>query len=505
MKIIAFDLSGIFWNAAFGGTGKEDVEAPFRITCDVIRNLSDGYDRVVVAVDASTCFRQKVLPTYKSNRPERFDWQYEQLRRVITWAEGQGHHVFRADDYEADDLLMTVAAWGAANNHHVTVVSNDKDMVAVLGAGPDVLLYRKHSKDGKWYSYSAEEVEKVAGFHPRRQSDFLALAGDSADNFKFFDGLAEGYASKIVKAYATLEDVWTAAMNHSDTAPFAVKVPEKVLAALRQDYATVYLKALDIATPRANVPIDLSALNEPLPVRDDGTRQEDDADGVAGATRTNETITSAPAKLAQDEERVSKAMVLASRDARFELAPYEMQPHSIDDAWRLATMAIRARVLPQWGLTEQAAMVIMAGRERGIPAFTALQNGYVVKGKLGWSAMLLAAQVASAPECEYFEISATSAKAATVVSKRRGRPERALTYTLDEARQAGLVKSNIDRNGDESCQWLKRPATMLRWAALREAARAFWPERCVGMYTPAELRERFDDADAEVETAGEVA
>lgn len=500
MKVIAFDLSGIFWTAALGGAGKDDVEAPFRITCDTIRNMSDGYDRVVVAVDAPRCFRHDKHPPYKSKRPERYEWQWEQLRRVIAWADAAGHHVMQADNFEADDVLMTVAAWCAANNHHCAVVSNDKDMAAVLGAGLDVVLWRKNARTGGWVPWTAEQFEKAQGFPPGRMPDFLALCGDTSDGFAFFDGVGDVTAKKLLQAYVSLADVYEAAVKHSNETPIkADRITSKAIESLRQDYATVYCLALEIATPRADVPLDLASLNNARAVTLGQAHDEqllDDIDGDKGAARTNTAIAEAPAKVAESDARASSAMVVASRDTRYELAPYTMQPNTIDEAWRLATMTIRAAIMPQWGRPEQAAMVMLAARERGIPAFTALQNAHVVKGKLGWSAAMLASMVMQDPECEYFEIVESTPTQATVASKQRGRPEKRLTYTLAEAKQAGLLV--------DGSQWSKRPATMCRWAAFREAARAFWPHRTTGMYTPGELRERFDDAEAEVETAGEV-
>ena len=505
MKVIAFDVSGIFWNAALGGAGKDDVEQPFRITCDTIRKLSDGFDRCVVGVDAPTCFRSKLLPQYKSNRPERYEWQWEQLRRVLTWAEQAGCHVLRADDFEADDILMTVASWCAQNNHHCAVVSNDKDLAAVLGVGPDIILWRKNAKTGDWTCWTPEQFEKTKGFPASRMPDFLALSGDSADNFKFFDGIAEVTATKLVQAYPDLGSVSAAALAHSEQAPLAVKVPVKALDALKQDFATVYCRALQIATPRADVPLDLAALETVRPVTlGQGAREPDDVDGDGGARRTNEAAAHAPERIANEERRMSTALAAASRDARYELAPYELQPRDFQEVWDRSRLAIAAGILPQWARAEQAATVILLARERGIPAMTALQNAHVVKGRVGWSAAMLASMVLQDPECEYFEIVDSTATYATCVSKQRGRPEKRLTYTLAEAHQAGLVVSNIGKNGEESCQWIKRPATMLRWAAYREAARAFWPHRTTGMYTPGEIRERFDAADAEIETAGEV-
>lgn len=496
MKVVAFDISGIFWQAALGGAGKDDIEAPYRITCETVQSLSSGFDRVVLAIDAAKSFRNDIYPPYKSHRPERVEWQWNQLKRAVEWLETSGCIALVCDNFEADDVLMTVAAWCAANNTHCTVVSNDKDLAAVLGCGPDVSLVKKNSKTGVWETRTAEQFEATMGFKPYRMPEYLALMGDTADEFNFFDGIGDVTARKILQAYPTLNAVYDAAWAcaNEGAEPFKVKLQAKQLTALRAE-PTVYDLALRLATPRHDVPLYLAPLESADPPSFDVSgRTDDDADGPSGAAKTNAAIVEAPAHVEASGTKASTAMALATRDTRYELAPYSMQPETLDDAWRLAKLTIGAAIMPQWGRPEQVAMVIMAARERQIPAFTALQNAHVVKGKVGWSAALLAAMVLADPTCEYFEIVETTHTKATVASKQQGRPEKRLTYTIEEARQAGL----FEKDG----QWQKRPATMLRWAAFREAARAFWPHRTTGMFTPGELRERFDDV--EMETAGEI-
>jgi 5'-3' exonuclease len=503
MKIIAFDVSGIFWQAALGGAGKDDINAPYMITTGAIQKLSDGFDRVAIAVDAPRSFRQDLHAPYKSNRPERVEWQWEQLRRVLEWCKRAGYVLFEASGFEADDVMMTVAAWCAARNYHCAIVSNDKDMASALGVGPDVLLVKKNAKNGQWETRNAEQFTAAHGFAPVRMPDFLALAGDAADGFSFFEHIGDGTAAKLVQAYSDLGAIYNAA--HDSEHKWLVKLQERQLASLRGK-PEVYDLALKIATPVAAVPIDC-ALLEASPVSNEPPPEAPSE--IVDAVPTNRAIAESAARVAASERAPSTALARLTHDPRFELAPYSMQPDNLNDAWRLAKLTVDAAIMPQWGRPEQAAMVIMAGRERRIPAFVALQNMHVVKGRVGCSAALLAAMIVGDPDCEYFELDTdpmwTNTKQATVVSKKRSRPkEQRLTYTLEEAKQAGLVKSHIDRNGEESCQWIKRPATMLRWAAFREAARSFWPHITTGMYTPAELRERFDAADMEIETAGEV-
>jgi 5'-3' exonuclease len=511
MKVIAFDLSGIYWNFAFSGAGKKDVEGPYKATIETLLALSEGFDRRIVAVDAKTNFRKGILETYKSKRPERFAWQFDQLDRSIAWAQNAGFHVFHADGFEADDVIMTSAVWCANQKHHLTIVSDDKDICAALGAGPDITILRHDRKTGNMVHRNAEAFETAYGFKPHRMADFLALAGDTSDDFKFFPYISDETAKKLVMAHESLQDLYDAVC----AGEIGVKLDKRQVESLRVDFATVYLRALEIATMRSDVPIDLASLENERPVTlaaesasspppNEDPRLEDDLDGPEGAERTNQKISEAPEQLEQASSKSTRVLALRPREG-FELVPYELQPHTMKGAHWLAAQAVQSCMFPQFGRTEQALCVILSGRERGLGAMVALENAYVVKGRTGWSAASLAAMVMQSPDCEYFYISFSSKERAEIRTKRRSIPvEQILEYTIDDARQARLLESKPDKSGNETNHWILRPATMLRWAASRDGARAYWPERTTGIFTPAEIRGGYDIADAELETAGEV-
>jgi len=134
-------------------------------------------------------------------------------------------------------------------------------------------------------------------------------------------------------------------------------------------------------------------------------------------------------------------------------------------------------------------MVILDARERGVPMGAALRNGYVVKGRLGWSAAYLAGLVLSSGKADFFELipeECTETKA-SVRFKRRGRPEGRHTFTVEDARKAGY----FDKDG----VWQKDVKAMLRAAACRTAARAYFPDVVSGMYMPDEIRGGASDDD----------
>jgi hypothetical protein len=130
-------------------------------------------------------------------------------------------------------------------------------------------------------------------------------------------------------------------------------------------------------------------------------------------------------------------------------------------------------------------LVIAEARERMVPYATALRASIFVKNTLTWYAYFLVGQVQRAKHvCEYFEIAETEMTYAVVRFKRVGRPEQMFKYTLQEAERAGFYSEN-----DRKSAWGRQPRVMLRWAAMREAARAYFPDVVGGMYTPDEMRD----------------
>lgn len=95
-------------------------------------------------------------------------------------------------------------------------------------------------------------------------------------------------------------------------------------------------------------------------------------------------------------------------------------------------------------------------------------------------AHLIIARAKADPKCEYFYCEETTSTRATYVTKSRDNPkETRLTYTIEDARRAELVKPKSN--------WEKRPAEMLRKTAGVQLARLEYPGTSIGVYAVDEL------------------
>jgi hypothetical protein len=162
------------------------------------------------------------------------------------------------------------------------------------------------------------------------------------------------------------------------------------------------------------------------------------------------------------------------------LTAYE--PTTLEGAMALAKVISRSGLCPDALKNKDAdvLVVLMRGKEMGLSAIQSLQNLHVIYGKIGMSADLMRARCQSHPDCVRFEIVSADDKQATVEILKAGWPQAQLvTFTMDEARKAGLVKTG---GGYE--KWTQ---DMLVARATSRAGRRYFPSVVAGLYTPEEL------------------
>ena len=157
------------------------------------------------------------------------------------------------------------------------------------------------------------------------------------------------------------------------------------------------------------------------------------------------------------------------------------EPGSITEAFHLAGILVKSRLLPDSVQSPEAAFAIIAtGRELGLTAMQSLRSIHVIKGKTILSADLVAALVKSRRDvCAYFMLVESTTERATYKTQRVGEPEAtSLTFTFEDAKRAQVTGNP---------NWTKFPAAMLRARAITALARAVYPDLAMGIYDPDEL------------------
>lgn len=172
--------------------------------------------------------------------------------------------------------------------------------------------------------------------------------------------------------------------------------------------------------------------------------------------------------------------VTVSRDSSWNR---QLDPVTWDDVAKRALVLGKAfNVSP-----EVAAAKILAGRELGLSVMQAYRGVHIIEGQPALSANMKEAICLAHPEvCERFEMKELTLDSCTYVVKRRGRREQEYTFTMDEARNAGLV----DRGKDPKMNnWNRYPKRMLAARAKSLAADMEFSDLLLGFSTSEEMED----------------
>jgi len=137
---------------------------------------------------------------------------------------------------------------------------------------------------------------------------------------------------------------------------------------------------------------------------------------------------------------------------------------------------------------EEAAAIMLKGYELGLSLSGSFEFVHVIQGKPALSPRGALALILQHPECAGVEI-VDGDDQCTVTMKRKNGFEYTISFSMDDAERAGLVK---DGSG-----WEKYPSNMLRWRAVGYCADVVFPDVIGGM-------KRADEFGANVTPEGDV-
>ena len=189
-------------------------------------------------------FRHEAYPPYKAQREKMPEDLAASIPYAFELAEALNIKVVRVEGFEADDVMGTLAVKGAAAGFDVYLATPDKDAAQLVR--PGVRLYRP-ARAG-----DAAEIYDEAGVcehwhlrEPRQMIDYLALAGDAADNIPGIRGVGEKTAADLLSKYGDVEGII------ENCALLKGKLSEKVSAGREDARISKFL-----TTIRTDVPIE---------------------------------------------------------------------------------------------------------------------------------------------------------------------------------------------------------------------------------------------------------
>ena len=164
--------------------------------------------RMVVAFDKSRhTFRTELYADYKGTRektPEEFSSQVPILRDFL---DAWGIPFIEIDNYEADDIIGTIASKAAeSGNYDTMIVTGDRDAFQLIRPDVQVLFTKKGISEIVVFDEAA--FREAYGFEPIRLIDLKGLMGDSSDNIPGVPGVGEKTAKKLLIDFGSLEGVY---------------------------------------------------------------------------------------------------------------------------------------------------------------------------------------------------------------------------------------------------------------------------------------------------------
>lgn len=167
---------------------------------------------LAVAFDKSrVSFRTREYEEYKGNRgetPIEFKGQVPILQEAL---KALNITTLEKDDFEADDILATLAARGQAEGYRVLLVSGDRDTIQLVN--DDVtLLYPNTQGVSQLKRYDPEAVVERYGVPPQQYPEIAALVGETSDNLPGITKVGEKTAVKWLKLYGDLQGI----LDHID-------------------------------------------------------------------------------------------------------------------------------------------------------------------------------------------------------------------------------------------------------------------------------------------------
>lgn len=161
---------------------------------------------------------------------------------------------------------------------------------------------------------------------------------------------------------------------------------------------------------------------------------------------------------------------------------FSLAPKDLDEAMRFADMLANSTIVPKdyIGKPGNCLVAIQWGMELGLQPMQAMQSIAVINGRPSLWGDAMLALVKSHPAFEWIK-EESDANGATCTVKRRGEPEVSQTFTVEDAKRAGL----LGKQGP----WQQYQKRMLQMRARGFALRDAFPDALRGVVSAEEARD----------------
>ena len=172
---------------------------------DLIKNQKPTHLAVSFDLPGGT-FRDEMYPEYKANR----DAQPEGITFALPWImkilEAWKIPILTLPNYEADDVIGTIAKKAEKAGYQVYMVTPDKDYGQLVS--PNIFMYKPAKSGNAPEILGEKEICEMWGIERVEQViDILGLQGDSVDNIPGVPGVGPKTAAKFLAEFGSIENL----------------------------------------------------------------------------------------------------------------------------------------------------------------------------------------------------------------------------------------------------------------------------------------------------------
>lgn len=224
-----------------------------RFLGDLIERVRPTYVAVAFDQRRANSYRSRIYPAYKANRepaPADLVVQFERCRELCRH---MGLAMFVDPEYEADDIIGTLATRMREAGVRSAYITRDKDLAQLMRDGD--LFWDFGARE----QFGYHDIERHFGVRPERFADYLALTGDEVDNIPGVPGVGHRTAASLMKAFGSLEEIYA---DLASVARLQLRGAGTLGARLSEHRESTYL-----ARRLTRISCDLSLRAEPLGLR----------------------------------------------------------------------------------------------------------------------------------------------------------------------------------------------------------------------------------------------
>ena len=187
--------NGLYTNALYGFV-------------NMMNKITDSMNptHMLVAFDAGKqTFRHQQYADYKGTRkkmPEELGMQIPLIKEYLNVL---GIKQLELLDYEADDIVGSMAKLASKAGYDSQVISGDKDLLQLVDEHITVHLTKKGITELD--AYNEKNFHEKLGFNPNQHVDYKAMIGDNSDNLPGVKGIGPKTALTLLQQYGSLENI----------------------------------------------------------------------------------------------------------------------------------------------------------------------------------------------------------------------------------------------------------------------------------------------------------